>query len=69
MSTAILAEYGKLYDSETGEALVNELEQVEVEVVEDTLPSIICNGGTHIQTNTEQLKKELVIYLKKYDIF
>lgn len=59
---------GELYDSETGE-LINEVEQVEAELInEDTLPAIICNGGTHIQTNTIQLKKELVVYLKKYDI-
>jgi len=58
---------GLIYDSETGE-LLNEVEQVEVEVIEDTLPDIICNGGTHIKTNTEQLKKELVKYLEKYDI-
>ncbi len=68
MSNAILAEDGKLYDAETGEALTNEVEQVEVEIIEDKLPSIVCNGGTHIQTNTEQLKKELVLHLKKYDI-
>lgn len=58
---------GQIFDAETGE-LVNEVEQVEVEVVEDALPSIVCNGGTHIQTNTEQLKKELVKHLEKYDI-
>lgn len=58
---------GQLYDAETGE-LINEVEQVECEVIEDTLPDIICNGGTHIKTNTEQLKRELVIYLEKYDI-
>ena len=58
---------GELYDGETGE-LLNEVEQVEVEVIEDTLPAIIVNGGTHIQTNTEQLKKELAIHLEKYDI-
>lgn len=58
---------GELYNAETGE-LINEVEQVEVEVVENVLPSIICNGGTHIKTNTEQLKKELVSYLAKYDV-
>lgn len=58
---------GQKYDGETGE-LINEVEQVEVEIVEDNLPEIICNGGTHIVTNTEQLKKELDTYLKKYDI-
>ena len=49
---------GELYDSETGE-LINEVEQIEVEVIENTLPDIICNGGTHIRTNTIQLKQEL----------
>ena len=58
---------GELYDAETGE-LINEVEQVEVEVIEDTLPNIVLSGGTHIKTNTEQLKKELVSYLKKYDV-
>ena len=58
---------GEVYDSETGE-LINEVEQVEVEMVDEALPSIVCNGGTHIQTNTEQLKRELIIYLKKYDV-
>ena len=58
---------GQVFDAETGE-LINEVEQVEVEVIEDSLPSIVCNGGTHIQTNTNQLKKELVIHLAKYDI-
>lgn len=58
---------GELYDGETGE-LINELEQVEVEILEDNLPEIICIGGTHIQTNTEQLEKELITYLEKYDI-
>ena len=58
---------GELYDATTGE-LINEVEQVEVEVLEDTLPNIVLSGGTHIKTNTEQLKKELVIYLKKYDV-
>lgn len=58
---------GELYDGETGE-LINEVEQVEAEILEDTLPAIICNGGTHIKTNTIQLKKELVVYLEKYDI-
>ena len=66
MEKVMLVE-GELYDSETGE-LVNEVEQVEVEVIEDTLPAIICSGGTHIKTNTEQLKKELTEYLAKYDI-
>lgn len=67
MSKVILEQNGEMYDSETGE-LINEVEQVEVEVVENTLPSIVCSGGTHIKTNTEQLKKELVKYLSKYDI-
>lgn len=67
MEKVILAGDGELYDAETGE-LINEVEQVEVEVIEDTLPAIVCNGGTHIQTNTEQLKKELVIRLKRYDV-
>ena len=58
---------GELYNAETGE-LINEVEQVEVEVIENVLPGIICNGGTHIKTNTEQLKKELVTYLAKYDV-
>lgn len=58
---------GELYDSETGE-LINEVEQVEVEVIENNLPDIICNGGTHIKTNTEQLKRELIVYLEKYDV-
>ena len=58
---------GELYDATTGE-LINEVEQVEVEVIEDTLPNIVLSGGTHIKTNTEQLKKELVSYLKKYDV-
>ena len=58
---------GDLYDATTGE-LINEVEQVEVEVIEDTLPNIVLSGGTHIKTNTEQLKKELVSYLKKYDV-
>ena len=58
---------GDLYDATTGE-LINEVEQVEVEVLEDTLPNIVLSGGTHIKTNTEQLKKELVSYLKKYDV-
>lgn len=66
MSNNILID-GELYDSETGE-LINEVEQVEVEVIENTLPDIICNGGTHIKTNTVQLKKELITYLKKYDV-
>ena len=66
MSNNILID-GELYDSETGE-LINEVEQVEVEVIENTLPDIICNGGTHIKTNTIQLKKELAIYLAKYDV-
>jgi hypothetical protein len=58
---------GELFDSISGE-LINEVEQVEVEVIEDTLPNIVLSGGTHIKTNTEQLKKELVSYLKKYDV-
>lgn len=58
---------GELYNSETGE-LINEVEQIEVDVIENTLPDIICNGGTHIKTNTIQLKKELAIYLAKYDV-
>ena len=58
---------GELFDATTGE-LINEVEQVEVEVIEDTLPNIVLSGGTHIKTNTEQLKKELVSYLKKYDV-
>jgi len=58
---------GELYNAETGE-LINEVEQIEVEVIENTLPDIICNGGTHIKTNTIQLKKELAIYLAKYDV-
>lgn len=66
MSEAILIN-GELYDSETGE-LINEVEQVEVEVIENTLPNIVCSGGTHIKTNTEQLKRELVAYLAKYDV-
>ena len=66
MSNKILID-GELYDSETGE-LINEVEQIEVEVIENTLPDIICNGGTHIKTNTEQLKRELITYLEKYDV-
>lgn len=66
MSNNILID-GELYDSETGE-LINEVEQVEVEVIENTLPDIICNGGTHIRTNTIQLKQELAKYLAKYDV-
>jgi hypothetical protein len=58
---------GQMYDGETGE-LINEVEQIEVEVIGNVLPAIICNGGTHIKTNTEQLKKELTTYLAKYDI-
>lgn len=58
---------GELYNAETGE-LINEVEQIEVEVIDNNLPDIICNGGTHIRTNTIQLKKELAIYLAKYDI-
>ena len=58
---------GELFDATTGE-LINKVEQVEVEVIEDTLPNIVLSGGTHIKTNTEQLKKELVSYLKKYDV-
>ena len=61
MSNNILID-GELYDSETGE-LINEVEQIEVEVIENTLPDIICNGGTHIRTNTIQLKQELAKYL------
>lgn len=66
MSNKILID-GELYDSETGE-LINEVEQIEVEVIENTLPDIICNGGTHIRTNTIQLKQELAKYLAKYDV-
>ena len=66
MSNKILID-GELYDSETGE-LINEVQQVEVEIVENQLPMIVCNGGTHIQTNTEQLKKELIVHLAKYDV-
>lgn len=62
----ILEVDGQKYDAETGE-LINEVEQVEVELVEDSLPEIVCVGGTHIKTNTEQLKKELLICLEKYD--
>lgn len=58
---------GEVYDSETGE-LINTIEQVEAVVVENNLPSIVCKGGTHIQVNTIQLKRELAIYLEKYDI-
>lgn len=58
---------GQKFDAETGE-LINEVEQVEVEIIEDALPAIVCNGGTHIKTNTEQLKRELIIHLSKYDI-
>lgn len=58
---------GELFDATTGE-LINEVEQVEVEVIENNLPDIVCNGGTHIKTNTEQLKRELIVYLEKYDI-
>lgn len=58
---------GQLYDGETGE-LINEVEQVEIEVIENNLPDIVCNGGTHIKTNTEQLKRELINYLSKYDV-
>jgi len=58
---------GEKYNQETGE-LINEVEQVEVEIIEDSLPAIVCSGGTHIITNTEQLKKELVLHLQKYDI-
>ena len=58
---------GEVYDSETGE-LINTVEQVEAVIVENNLPSIVCKGGTHIQVNTEQLKRELAIYLEKYDI-
>lgn len=66
MSNEILID-GEVYDSETGE-LINQVEQIEIEVIENTLPDIICNGGTHIKTNTIQLKKELAIYLAKYDV-
>ncbi len=58
---------GQLYNGETGE-LINEVEQVEIEVIENNLPNIVCNGGTHIKTNTEQLKRELITYLEKYDV-
>ena len=58
---------GELFDATTGE-LINEVEQVEVEIIENNLPNIVLSGGTHIKTNTEQLKKELVSYLKKYDV-
>ena len=58
---------GEVYDSETGE-LINTVEQVEAVIVENNLPSIVCKGGTHIQVNTEQLKRELAIYLEQYDI-
>lgn len=58
---------GEIYDSETGE-LINTVEQVEAVVIENNLPSIVCKGGTHIQVNTEQLKKELAVYLEKYNI-
>lgn len=58
---------GQLYNGETGE-LINEVEQVEIEVIENNLPDIVCNGGTHIKTNTEQLKRELITYLEKYDV-
>lgn len=58
---------GEVYDSETGE-LKNIVEQVEAVVVENSLPAIVCNGGTHIQVNTLQLRKELAVYLEKYDI-
>lgn len=66
MSNEILID-GELYDSETGE-LINQVEQIEVEVIENALPDIICNGGTHIRTNTIQLKQELAKYLAKYDV-
>lgn len=66
MSNEILID-GELYDSTTGE-LINEVEQIEVEVIENTLPDIVCNGGTHIRTNTIQLKQELTKYLAKYDV-
>lgn len=58
---------GQKYNGETGE-LLNEVEQVEVEVIEDTLPAIVCDGGTHIKTNTEQLKIELSKHLEKYNV-
>ncbi|WP_368028849.1 DUF1351 domain-containing protein [Arcobacter sp. s6] len=63
----IIEHNGEKYNAETGE-LINEVEQVEVEIIEDNLPDIVCNGGTHIKTNTEQLKRELIIHLEKYDI-
>lgn len=58
---------GEVFDSETGE-LINKIEQVEVEIIENNLPAIVCDGGTHIKTNTVQLKKELTEYLKRYNI-
>ena len=58
---------GEIYDGDTGE-LINTIEQVEAPIIEAHLPAIVCKGGTHIQVNTEQLKNELVEYLKKYDI-
>ena len=63
----ILEHNGEKYNALTGE-LINEVEQVEVEIIEDNLPDIVCNGGTHIKTNTEQLKRELSSYLEKYDV-
>ncbi len=63
----ILEHNGEKYNALTGE-LINEVEQVEVEIIEDSLPDIVCNGGTHIKTNTEQLKRELILHLEKYDI-
>ena len=63
----ILEHNGEKYNAVTGE-LINEVEQVEAEIIEDNLPDIVCNGGTHIKTNTEQLKRELSSYLEKYDV-
>lgn len=63
----ILEHNGEKYNAVTGE-LINEVEQVEAEIIEDNLPDIVCNGGTHIKTNTEQLKRELILHLEKYDI-
>ena len=41
---------GDLYDATTGE-LINEVEQVEVEVLEDTLPNIVLSGVCSKCTN------------------
>lgn len=60
----IIEHNGEKYNAETGE-LINEVEQVEVEIIEDNLPDIVCNGGTHIKTNTEQLKKRIDYSLRK----